>query len=62
MSILCPQMFISSKRMNYRDFLSYLNHMKKKLSYCQELCMRESGGVPNFLNTIDKLYSSNDFT
>jgi hypothetical protein len=26
------------------------------------LCMRESGGVPNFLNTIDELYSSDDFS
>ena len=36
--------------------------IQELLSYCQELCMRESGGVPNFLNTIDKLYPFNDFT
>ena len=31
-------------------------------SYCQELCMRRLGGVPHFLNTIVKFYSSNHFT
>ena len=39
----------------------YLDVKKDYKSYCQELCMRESGGVPDFLNTIDKFYSPNDF-
>ncbi len=34
---------------------------RSKTSYCQELCLRKSGGVPNFLNTIGKFYSSNHF-
>ena len=33
-----------------------------QLSYCQMLCMRRLGGVPNFLNTIDEFYTSNYFT
>ena len=31
-------------------------------SYCQMLCMRRLGGVSNFLNAIDKFYTSNDFS
>ena len=30
-------------------------------SYCQMLCMKESGGVPYFLNTINKFNTSNNF-
>jgi hypothetical protein len=30
-------------------------------SYCQMLCMEESGGVPDFLNTIYKSNTSNNF-
>ena len=30
-------------------------------SYCQMLCMEELGGVPYFLNTIDKFNTSNNF-
>jgi hypothetical protein len=57
-----------------QDVISYVLHIyfqygkeieKEKeegcKSYCQMLCMRSLGSVPNFFNTIDKYYTPNDF-
>ena len=44
-----------------RKYIQRINIIKSVQSYCQMLCMEESGGVPYFLNTINKFNTSNNF-